>query len=200
MYQRIIGLAFLGVSAISFAAGSSETSEGKHVKIGFEAGMTFSNVTAPKDVAPSNRSGLAAGINFEVPVGSVFSIQPEALIVQRGSDLLTAGNVRFTAKYTSLEVPLLLKAKLGGDSGPFLLAGPVAIFNLSKSVEAVGPSNGASIGFNPKTVDFAVSVGAGLDLGPFFASARYLVGVSNLSDDSAEWKSRGVHLLVGIRI
>lgn len=153
--------------------------------------MTFSSVAAPRDVSPSNRTGLAAGVNIEVPVAPFFSIQPEALFVQRGANLATVGNLKFAVKYNSLEFPLFAKLKV---------AGPVAIFNLSKDVEAISPSGTTGIGFKPKTFDFDLAVGGGIDLGAMFATLRYSVGVSSLDQDSSEWKSRGVHLLAGLRL
>jgi hypothetical protein len=42
----------------------------------------------------------------------IFSIQPEAVFVQRNVTLAQAGTIQLDAKYNSLEFPLLAKLKL----------------------------------------------------------------------------------------
>lgn len=199
MKRILLGLAVLGVTTWAGAAQIFDSVENPRLKLGFQAGMSFSNLNTPSDLAPSNRDGLAAGINVELPVASYFSIQPEALFVQKGADIL-AGNVRFTARYNSLEFPVLAKLKLPGNFTPFLVAGPVAILNMGESVESAGPGGGAALGFKPKTFDFAATVGAGIEAGPVFVSARYSLGLTELNQNSAQWKSRGIYVLAGLRI
>jgi hypothetical protein len=199
MKNKWILLAALSLSPLALAATSTDTFGDERTRVGIEAGMTFSTVRAPSDVTPSNRTGLAAGVNVEIPVTAYFSIQPEALFVQRGADLATVGNTRFTASYNSLEFPVLAKLKIPGSVSPFLAAGPVGIWNISRSVEAAGPGGGAALAFNPRTFDFGVGLAAGLDIGPFFATVRYTVGITDLDENSADWRSRGVHALAGLR-
>ncbi len=181
------------------ATSTTESFERQPVRIGVEAGMTFSNVSAPKDVTPSNRQGLAVGVNVEVPVEEYLSLQPELLFVQRGANLAKVGSLSVDAKYNSLELPLLAKVRLNGPVSPFLVGGPVAIWNISRSVVASTPSGATGIGFNPKSFDFGAAVGGGLDVGPFTAQVRYTFGLTNLDENSADWKSRGVHVLAGLR-
>ena len=190
----------LGLGLFANASMSTETIETNRIRLGFQGGMTFSNVVAPRDTTPSNRTGLAAGVNLDIPVVSFFSIQPEALFVQRGANLVTTSDVHFTVKYNSLEFPVFAKLKVPGSISPFLVGGPVAILNLSKSVEVTSPSGGASLGFTPNTFDLDMAVGGGVDLSAFFATLRYSVGISNLDQNSSEWKSRGIYVLVGLRI
>lgn len=199
MTVRTLVISLLVLSASAFAATSTESFETQPVHVGVQAGMTFSNVSGPSDVRASNRSGLAAGLNVEVPVGAYVSVQPELLFVQRGVNLAKAGNISVDAKYNSLEVPVLAKLRLNGPVSPFLVAGPVLIWNISRSLEASGPGGTGGINFSPKTLDFGATIGAGLDVGPVFATARYTVGITDLDENSADWKSRGVHVLAGLR-
>ena len=192
-------LVIFGLTQLAVGATSSDSFYSPPVRVGIEAGMTFSNVSAPADIAPSNRSGLAVGLNVEIPMGPVLAIQPELLFVQRGVNLAKTGNLSVDAKYNSLEIPVLLKARLNHSVSPFLVAGPVAIWNVSRSVVASSPSSATGINFNPKSFDFGVAVGGGIDVGAVFASVRYTAGITNLDENSAEWKSRGVHLLAGLR-
>ncbi len=189
----------MGLSRYSLGATSSETFETQPVRMGFQAGMTFSNVSGPADITTSNRSGLAAGVNIEIPLGAYIALQPELLFVQRGAKLAKVGNVSVDAKYNSLELPLLAKLRFNGPVSPFLVAGPVAIWNMSNSLEASGPGGTEGIAFKPRTLDFGAALGAGLDVGPVFATVRYTVGITDLDENSADWKSRGWHVLAGLR-
>jgi len=189
----------LGLSPLALADTTTTTVETQPVRLGIEAGMTFSNVSGPADVSTSNRSGLAAGVNVELPLGAYVALQPELLFVQRGVNLAKAGNLSVDAKYNSLELPLLGKLRLNGPVSPYLVAGPVAIWNISRTLEASGPSGSEGISFKPKTFDFGATLGAGVDVGPVFATVRYTVGITELNENSADWKSRGWHLLAGLR-
>jgi len=191
----------LVVSAAAVGAESSVSETyGRGPRLGVQAGMTFSQVSTPSDVSASNRTGLAAGLNLEIPIMYGFSIQPEALFVQRGAELAKVGSGTLSVRTNSLEIPVLAKVKFGEDVAPFIVAGPVGIFNLGNSVTASDGTSGVAWGYNPRTFDLAVAVGAGIDLGPLFATIRYTAGVTQLDENSAAWKSRGVHLLGGLRI
>jgi hypothetical protein len=196
LYVILVSVAF---ARMALGASSTESADRQPVRIGIEAGMTFSNVRAPADVTPSNRAGLAVGLNAEFPLAAYLSIQPELLFVQRGVNLARVGSASLDAKYNSLEIPLLAKVRLNYAVSPFLVAGPVAIWNISRSVVGSTPNDAAGINFNPNTFDFGVALGGGVDIGPFFATLRYTLGITNLDENSADFQSRGVHLLAGLR-
>lgn len=200
--MKILFTSLLVVSAAAFGADSSvsDTYSRPSPRLGVEAGMTFSQVSTPSDVSASNRTGLAAGLNFEIPIVYGFSIQPEALFVQRGAELAKVGSANLSVRTNSLEIPVLAKVKIGEDVAPFLAAGPVAIFNLGTSISASDGTSGVAYGYNPRTFDLAFALGAGIDVGPLFATIRYTMGITQLDENVAAWKSRGVHLLGGLRI
>lgn len=197
--QKIVALACLCVSAIGSAAGSEETFHRRPIRVGVQAGMTFNDVDSPSGLKPSNRTGIAAGLNIEASLSPMFAIQPELMYVQRGFTVVDAGNVQVTAKYDSIEVPVLAKLTFGSEITPHLLAGPVAIFNVNKSLVVDTPGGTTTLGFNPRTFDFAVAAGAGVDIGPFFAHARYLLGIIDINENTAQYRSRGIQLLAGLR-
>jgi len=201
MKNLVFSLLIVSVSSV-FAAESSlsDSSDATPPRLGVQAGMTFSSVSAPSDVTPSNRTGLAAGLALEVPLMTGFSLQPEALFVQRGADLMRAGSASVKIAYNSLEFPLLAKLKIGEAIAPFLVAGPVGIFNFSSSVEASDGSTSVGWAYSPKTFDLGFAIGAGIDIGPLFTTIRYTAGISDLDTNSVSYQSRGVHLLGGVRI
>lgn len=199
-FSKMIMVLGIVLSPFAFGASSMEMVSTKSVHLGVEAGMTFSSVSSPSDIQASNRAGFAAGANIEFPLAPMLSAQLEALYVQRGANLVTAGNVEFNIKSDSLEIPLLAKLTLNETVSPYLIAGPVAIFNLNNRIEAATPGGTTTLNYDPKTVDFGVALGAGVDLGPVFVAGRYTFGITELNNNSAGWKSRGVHILAGVRI
>jgi opacity protein-like surface antigen len=199
--MKRIAFGILFVSIFSNAAELSDTYESKRPRLGIQAGATFSDVSSPADINSENRSGLAVGVRMEVPLTPYFAVQPEALFVQRGVTLVSAGNTRLTSKFNTIEVPILLKAKLPSQISPYLTAGPVAFFNISQSTELTSPIGGGSASFEPRTFELGVSLGAGVDVGPVFLAANYLIGLTDLDDAGAggSYQSRGVQVLGGVQ-
>lgn len=174
--------------------------EAERARFGVHAGMTFSNVSAPRDITPSNRAGVAAGLLAEFPLTSNLALQPEVTFVQRGAVLASSGGFTVRTRYESLEIPVFAKLKLAEGITPYVMAGPLAIVNLSSRVEAETPSGTGTVNFNPNTLEGGFAVGVGADLGPVTVSGRYVYGVTNLDENSADWKSRGIHILVGAKL
>lgn len=194
----LAGIFMVGSSA--WAASSMEWVENKSFRVGVQAGATFNDLDSPSDIKTQNRAGLAAGLNAQIPLGEYVSLQPEALFVQRSVELSRVGNINVVAKHNSIEVPVFIKAHLNSEVSPYLFVGPVAIFNISKSVEANTPAGSTAIEYNPKTFEFAAAGGLGVDVGPFFANARYVYGLTDANEKSAQFHMRGIHLLAGLRI
>ncbi len=199
--HKILAIGFALGTAVGTAAEISDSVETPRPRLGVQVGAAFSNVSGPNELNTSNRTGFAAGARVAVPLSPYLSLQPEATFVQRGATFAQAGGYSITAKYNTLQVPVLLKATLPVQPvSPYLTAGPVAFFNLSSSVDANTPGGtAASAGFNPKTVEFGASIGAGIDIGPVFVAANYLIGLTELDEDSAQYHSRGVQLLGGVQ-
>ncbi len=168
-------------------------------RLGIQGGATFSNVSGPSDINSSNRTGLAVGVNLEIPVGAYTSFQPEVVFVRRGVELGNINSARLVAEYDSLQIPLFAKLSFDPDFSPFLVAGPVVTFNLASRLQASSPAGTSEISFNPKTYELGVALGGGLDVGPFFANIRYLWGLTDLDDATSDWKSRGLDILAGVR-
>ncbi len=190
-----VGFSMLGL--LCCHAGASQTHS---MSLGLEGGVNFENAATPAQISSSTRTGFMAGVNLEFGLSEVFSLQPEFLFSQRGSNLVDAGGVKLTAKFNSIEVPVLLKAGFGEKVRPYLFAGPVAIFNVSKSVDADVLGATTSFQSNPRTVNFAADFGVGLEAGPFFTNLRYSLGLLDIDETHADWKSRGFQALIGIKI
>lgn len=169
-------------------------------RITFVGGLTFSKLRGVDDVKAENRSGTLFGVSLNVPVGSTWSLQPEALFISKGGKFGStdpaSGDQEVRLDY--VEVPLLLRRNLLNSTVlvPHVYAGPTASFNINCSVKLRGntvlpsPSSDCERNdFKPKTFDWGAAVGAGVDLalGGFgvTAGARYGVGISSVVDESA---------------
>jgi hypothetical protein len=199
--HKILAIGFALGTAVGTAAEISDSVETPRPRLGVQVGAAFSNVSTPNDINSSNRTGFAAGARMAFPLSPYLSLQPEATFVQRGATFAEAGGYSVTAKYNTLQVPVLLKATLPTQPvSPYLTAGPVAFFNLSSSVDANTPGGSvASVGLNPRTIELGASIGAGVDIGPVFIAANYLIGLTELDENSAQYHSRGVQLMGGVQ-
>lgn len=195
-------------AVVSFAVGGSAIAattttsieSGRRIQIGVQAGMLVNQVNAPEDLKVSNRSGLTAGVVLDVPIDSAFAVRTEALYQRRSSTLAQAGNAELTTNSDSIIVPVTLRwSPIQTAVSPFLMAGPTVTFNVNNTVEGGTRDAAAALGYDPNTVEFGATAGAGLDIGPVFAAARYNWGLTELSSKNADFKSRGWQFLAGLR-
>lgn len=196
--KRISLIALFVSCGLASAAEIYDNVESTRPKLGIEVGATFNDVSGPSGINSSNRTGFAAGVRAEFPLTPYLAFQPEALFVQRGVKL-GGGSYNITAKYNTIEVPLFLKASIGEAVSPYLVAGPVMFFNVSSSVEANTPGGSAAANFEPRTFEFGVALGGGIDIGPVFVAANYLIGLTDLESNNPQYQSRGVQLLGGVQ-
>jgi hypothetical protein len=185
-----------------FAATTTVTTEDtvSRSRLGVEAGMIWSDVSTPSQVSASNRTGLAAGLNVEVPINATASFQPGIVFVQRGAELASAGNARLVTKMNSLEFPLLFKAKINQEMSPYIVAGPVFTWNIDSKLEAQTPGGSTAIGYDPEAWELGATAGIGADIGPVTVGARYLWGLTSADKNSSDYKAKGLYALLGIRI
>lgn len=191
MMNKPYGLFFISVILL--------TSKSAMGLLGIHGGISTNSVSTPSDITSSARTGFVLGVNAEVPLGGVFYVQPEVSFVQKGAQLVDAQGVKLSAKYNAIEVPVFLKTKFGEKVSPYLFAGPNIIFNTSRSIEVEVAGQTSSVSFKPRTVDFALDFGGGLEVGAVFANLRYSLGIVDLDEESANWRSRGFQILLGIK-
>lgn len=170
-------------------------------------GLTFSQLRGLGDVQAENRSGTLFGLSFTVPIGSRWSLQPEALFITKGGRFgatsVTAGDKDIRLDY--LEIPVLVRRNLLDMTVlvPHVYAGPTVGFNVNCAIKFSGsgiPKTSSDCDggdFKPKKLDWGAAVGAGVDLdaGGFGITlgARYGIGVANIADDNGNEFSDRVH-------
>ena len=151
-------------------------------------------------------NGFTLGAVLEIGLGGNIFLQPEAVFIQKGSEIqvLTEAN-KFNVNY--LDIPILLKMKII-NSNVFninLLAGPS--FGLALNGEETMGGQTIDVNFGGenglKRFDLGINAGGGVavNLGSIgvFGDVRYLFGVSNISEDTnREIKNKGLNLSVGL--
>ena len=218
------------VSIICSAAAlcvSPMTVAAQNVAVGAKGGMASANqnLEVEENDAVSGGSG---GLFVTIPIGRYFAIQPEVLLLGKGTEIedeVLMETVEYEQSF--LEVPLLLKVGFpveGHSVRPFLYVGPSIGFELSceGEVEQVGmadmdetndtdPSCGdASLGpsaLPTKSTEVSLLIGAGFDfdVGPIFVGleGRYthgLTDISNAAGASVKNQVLAAMLSVGIRL
>ncbi len=151
-------------------------------------------------------NGFTLGAVLEIGLGGNIFLQPEAVFIQKGSEIqaLTEDN-KINVNY--LDIPILLKMKII-NSNVFnvnLLAGPSLGLALNGEETMGGQTIDVNFGGEDglKRFDLGLNAGGGigLNLGSIgvFGDVRYLFGLSNISEaESREIKNKGLNLSVGL--
>lgn len=152
------------------------------LKFGAKIGSNFSNLNGG-GLDGDNLTSFHVGALVELNLLENFSVQPELLYSSQGTD----SNEDYKLDYVS--VPVLAKFYLATDKLS-LEAGPQFSFLVNEDV----PDQ-----FRTKSFDFAAVGGLGYNITSFlFIQARYVVGLSDTSRDSAV-TNRVIQLSAGFR-
>lgn len=188
--------------------------------IGFKLGASFANWNVEDDgqdvgTNQGTLSSFMGGGFIRFGLGRL-GLQPELLVVTRGTEIEGAGDDDMAFKVDYVEVPVLLVLPLTMNTGfaPYVFGGPSFAFEIGCRTETnIGDtevdeedcdSPGADL-FERKKTDIGVTAGAGLEfpLGPgaLLIEGRYNWGLSNLADETGlSVKSRTGAVLAGYSI
>jgi len=168
--------------------------------IGVKAGVNAGKIEGKSFKEAFNYSYLEGGF-AEIGLGDKWSSNPEVLFSQTTSTTDTSftntlpnfKNEQIKAKLNYLSVPILLNLRLLGPL--HIEAGPQ--FGILMNKEKRLLENGEEAF---KHGDFSMVGGAGLNLNAFRVTARYVIGLSNLSEvtDQDQWKNQALQLSIGI--
>ena len=173
--------------------------------IGAKVGANLNKIDGKSFKEEFNTSYHAGGFAI-IGLGEKFSLQPEVLwnqtisktdtsIKQIPSDAFSAfknGEV----KLDYLSIPVLLNYKFIG-SFLTLQAGPQFGILLNKDENLLKNGEQAF-----KSGDFSMVGGAQIKFSKFVGSARYVIGLNNISDidNQDKWKNQGLQLSVGLSL
>ncbi len=188
----------MGMALLALFGVSQAQAEG----FGVHGGFNFAEISSTPATSTDTHFGWVLGGHYDLDLAPFFVLEPGLQFAQRGYDFALAG-VSFSATYSYLEIPVLVKAKIpAGPIVPVILAGPNFGLKLGSSC-SVDNSPGASCTMNSvSSVNFGLDLGAGLEFplvaGTAFFDVRYHLGLSDVdSSATTEIKHRGVMLVGG---
>lgn len=173
--------------------------------IGFKAGANLNKIEG-RSFKEEFNTGLLLGGFAIIGLGEKFALQPEVLWNQSKTKTdTTLRNIPSDAlssfkngevKLDYLSVPILLNYKFIGNFLS-LQAGPQFGVLINKDDNLLRNGQQAF-----KTGDFSMVGGAQLKISKFIASARYVVGLNDISDidNQDKWKNQAIQLAVGISL
>ena len=173
--------------------------------IGAKAGANLNKIDGKSFKEEFNTSYHAGGFAI-IGLGQKFSLQPEVLwnqtISKTDTSLKQIPSDAFSAfkngevKLDYLSIPVLLNYKF---IGTFLTlqAGPQFSILLNKDENLLKNGEQAF-----KNGDFSMVGGAQVKISKFVGSARYVIGLHNISDidNQEKWKNQGFQLSVGLSL
>jgi len=195
-------------------------------QVGIRGGLNLTNLVGSGVQNSENRTGLNAGLSYEILRIGPISVAPEIHYAQRGAEAFQlalagegvppSGPAEVALDY--IEIPLVARLHLPalGSLLPFAAGGPVFGWNLDCSVTLDAPAGTAEPscdellsreGLEAKVRDYEQGflVGAGVDLpvlqgiGQLTLEGRYLRGLSRLGEGDAglDVRNRSFSLSLG---
>lgn len=170
--RKIFLVAVMAVSAMAVNAQAT---------FGLKAGANFSNLKSTGDESESldTKVGLNIGALANIPVSSMFSVQPELVFSMEGAkDEAEGEDYKLNLNY--LNVPVLLQYNASGfiaETGPqvgFLMGAEAKIDDLDVDVKDQ---------FETINLSWAIGLGYKMPSG-FGVNARYNLGLSNLAKEA----------------
>lgn len=174
--------------------------------LGIKAGVNLAKIDA--DFARTeNRLGYQIGAWARVGIAT-FYIQPEAYIGTKDNKFLSFQNkgnevaAEGTAKFTTLDVPLLFGTSIGAKNLNLrLMAGPALTLILNDRSTFNSAYDEVKDFKNYKKEAFSIQAGAGVDIARFSVDLRYVAGITNISNsDVYKQKSNIFQLSLGYKI
>ncbi|WP_295713199.1 porin family protein [Mucilaginibacter sp.] len=153
---------------------------------GAKGGLNFSSFPSNGRYDNSNKAGYLAGVWARVG-GLGLNFQPELYLTSKNIDVKDdLGNVN-KAKFTSVDLPLLVGTKIGafGFGGRFY-GGPVLSFAVNKD-QNYSAAAGNAVKLNYKDANYGIQVGAGVDIKDFSVDLRYEGGLNKIGYGSPEY-------------
>ncbi|GAB2703435.1 hypothetical protein GCM10027037_31550 [Mucilaginibacter koreensis] len=194
MKKYLLSIAALIVVSLSAKA---------QVSLGVKGGVNFSKINTD-NVKESTVAGYQAGLFARLGGGTY--LQPELYLSSKGGkfDFNTTNNTTTTngkVTFTTLNVPLLLGKRFGGDKLNFrLMVGPVYSYILSKSQNFSDNVSGAYNDFGDyKNSTLGFQAGGGVDIGNITADLRYEGGLTKINPNYGQRQNLWA-LSVGFKI
>lgn len=185
----------------AFGLMSVAATQAQEIRLGAKAGVNFATLGGDDLGDLKSRTGFHVGALVEIPVTEKFWVQPEVLYTAQGAKYEESGSVlgvpfsnKSTLKLDYIQVPVM--AKYYVVEGLALEAGPQIAFLAKSTADIESSVGGTTVETDGdiddiSKIDFGIGVGASyrLDMGVFF-NARYNFGLSNINDNSDNFKNQ----------
>lgn len=162
------------------------------VRIGLKGGVNLANLTG--DVSNNKmKIGFNAGVIAKFSVTDAFSIQPEILYSNQGTQV-EEGDMDIKMHLNYVNIPIMFQYNIAGF---FLETGPQAGILASAKGKAEGES--ADIKELFKGIDFGWGIGAGYQMSGsgLGLTARYNIGLGNIADNDGSVKIKNSTIQLG---
>lgn len=178
------------------------SSEGPVFRGGGVLGLNLANASFNPSTSSSAKIGFAVGPIFDVTVAENTFIQLELLYAQYGYSIDISGN-NLTVAYNAFEIPIISKLRIDLDDSefhPLLLLGTSLAFRLSATAtDSTGTADFSSV-TKSSMLSLIFGTGAEYDLSQtesLFLNARYLLGLTDVSNTSTSAKQSTFQFTVG---
>ena len=164
--------------------------QAQDTRFGLKGGLTmYSMETSVMGFSETsdNKLGFTGGLFVEKPFSDMFSLQFEALFVQKGGEDSDEvwGDESLTLSYVDIPVLLKVNIPLDGDTTPYVYGGGFFGYLIDASEEANGETHDIGEFFND--FNYGVAFGAGVSFGMFNLDVRYDMGLANIVDEDDEF-------------
>jgi hypothetical protein len=163
-------------------------------QFGLKGGVNLTSLSKSGTFNSDNQAGYLGGVWMRF--GALgFNVQPEAYVTSK--NVTVDGN---SAKFTSLDVPILLGTKIGalGFGGRFY-TGPVMSFAINKD-QNFGSAVSNATKLDYKDQNFAWQLGAGVDIQKVSIDLRYEKGLSKQAYGTGSTKINLFNLSLAYRL
>jgi Outer membrane protein beta-barrel domain len=162
--------------------------------IGYNSSTFLGNDKPGKELKSIPGFYLGGIVNYTI--NERFSLQSNAALSTRGTEINTIGNLYEYVVFFSLDIPVMVKMNLFVDEkiSPYLLLGGAFDYNIFSVNANSGILN------DIKKVDLGIESGLGLDIGIISLSIRYNYGITKFDDSEFKLDLRNSTLtfLIGI--
>ena len=146
------------------------------IKTGIKGGINISDFNGSvNNIKTESLLGFHAGLFFNIGLGNIIALQPEALISTSGAKITDVNNTTTKDyKLTYFTVPVMLKIK---PVGPLYLEfGPQAGFKIGDNI------TDETIEQEFNKLDLSAVAGLGIQIRGISIGARYIAGLSKVGD------------------
>lgn len=167
-------------------------------QFGIKGGVNLTSLSKTGTLNADNQAGYLGGIYARF--GALgFNVQPEAYLTSKNVNINDNG-VMTKAKFTSIDVPILVGAKIGAFGfGARFYTGPVVSFAINKD-QSYSNALGGITKLDYKDQNYAWQLGAGVDIRSLSIDLRYEAGLTKQTYGANSTKINLFNLSLGYKL